>query len=104
MEAVGKHVIQLQPGLVELFLLLFADDLAFLSSTAMGLKNQLNHLNSMCEEHSLCINSEKSKIMVFRKDGFLGKCERWFQKLLIVIPILAKHLQLNLVFVKVLAP
>ena len=66
------------PGLVELFLLLFADDLALLSSTAMGLKNQLNHLNSMCKEHSLCINSGKSKIMVFRKGGFLGKCERWF--------------------------
>ncbi|WP_419653185.1 hypothetical protein, partial [Thiolapillus sp.] len=36
MEAVGKHGRQLQPGLVELFLLLFADDLALLSSTAMG--------------------------------------------------------------------
>ena len=57
MEAVGKHGIQLQPGLVELFLLLFADDLALLSSTAMGLQNQLNHLNSVCKEHSLCINS-----------------------------------------------
>ena len=33
MEAVGKHGIQLQPGLVELFLLLFADDLVLLSST-----------------------------------------------------------------------
>ena len=31
----------------------------------------------MCKEHSLCFNSEKSKIMVFRKGGFLGKCERW---------------------------
>ena len=70
MEAVGKHGIQLQPGLVELFLLLFADDLALLSSTVMGLQNQLNHLNSMCKEHSLCINGEKSKIMVFRKVDF----------------------------------
>ena len=78
MEAVGKHGIQLQPGLIELFLLLFADDLALLSSTATGLKNQQNHLNSMCKEYSLCINSEKSKIMVFRKGGFLGKYERWF--------------------------
>ena len=78
MEAVGKHGIQLQPGLVEIFLLLFADDLELLSSTALGLQNQLNHLNSMCKEYSLCINSEKSKIMVFRKGGFLGKYERWF--------------------------
>ena len=40
MEAVGKHGLQLQPGLVELFLLLFVDDLALLSSTAIGLQNQ----------------------------------------------------------------
>ena len=61
----------------------------------------------------MCIrdsNSEKSKMMVFRKGGFLGKCDRWFlegKELEVVnsyIPILAIHLQLNLVFVKVLAP
>ena len=78
MEAVRKHGIQLQPGLVELFLLLFADDLALLSSTAMGLQNQLNHLNLMCKEHPLSINTEKSKVMVFRKGGFLDKNEKWF--------------------------
>ena len=78
MEPVGKHGIQLQPGLVELFLPLFADDLVLLSSTAMGLQNQLNHLTSMCKEHSLSINTEKSKVMVFRKGGFLGKNEKWF--------------------------
>ena len=76
MEAVGKHGIQ--PGLVELLLLLFADDLAPLESTAMGLQNQLNHLNSMCKEHSLSINTEKSKVMVFRKGGVFGKNEKWF--------------------------
>ena len=78
MEAVGKHGIQLQLGLAELFLLLFADDLALLSSTATGLQNQLNHLNSVCKEHSLSINTEKSKVMVFRKGWFLGKNEKWF--------------------------
>ena len=74
----GKHGIQLQPGLVELFLLLFADDLAPLSSIAMGLQNQLNYLNSMCKEHSLSISTEKSKVMLFRKGVFLGKNEKWF--------------------------
>ena len=32
----------------------------------------------MCKEHSLSINIEKSKVMVFRKGGFLGKNEKWF--------------------------
>ena len=78
LETVGKHGIQLQPGLVELFLLLFADDLALLASTSVGLQNQLNHLNALCKDHSLVINTEKTKIMVFRKGGFLGKNEKWF--------------------------
>ena len=72
MEAVGK----LQPGLVELFLLLFADDLALLSSTAMGLQNQLNHLNSVCKEHSLSINIELFQVMV----GFSAKMKSDFYR------------------------
>ena len=32
----------------------------------------------MCKEHSLSINTEKSKVIVFRKGGFLGKTEKWF--------------------------
>ena len=44
---VGQHGIQLQPGMLELFLLLFADDLALLSSTAIGLQNPLNQLSRM---------------------------------------------------------
>ena len=77
-EAVGKHGIQLQPGLVKLFLLLFVDDLALLSSISMWLQNQLNHLNSVCKEHSLSITTEKSEVVVFRKGGFLGKNEKRF--------------------------
>ena len=75
---VGQHGIQLQPGMLELFLLLFADDLALLSSTAIGLQNQLNQLSRMCEERLLKINIEKTKVMVFRKGGHLGKKEVWY--------------------------
>ena len=75
MEAVEKHGIQLQPGLAELFLMLFADDLALLSSTAMGLQKSTEPFE-FSKEHSLSINTEKSKVMVFRKGGFLGKNEK----------------------------
>ena len=37
-----SHEIQLLPKQIELFLVLFVDDLALLSSTVMGLQNQLN--------------------------------------------------------------
>ena len=77
-EQTGRHGVQLLPGLMELFILLFADDVALLSTTPNGLQNQLNVLQSCCNRMKLCVNTEKTKIMVFRKGGFLGKRERWY--------------------------
>ena len=68
----GKHGIQLLPGLIELFILLFADDLALLSCSPHGLQVQLDCVHRLCIEFGLNINTEKSKIMVFRKGGYLG--------------------------------
>ena len=73
----GKHGIQLLPGLIELFILLFADDLALLSCSPHGLQVQLDCVHRLCMELGLKINTEKSKIMVFRKGGFLGRYEQW---------------------------
>ena len=42
----GKHCIQMIPGAIEIFLLLFADDVILMSSTPAGLQNQLNHLKN----------------------------------------------------------
>ena len=73
----GKHGIQLLPGLIELFILLFADDLALLSCLPHGLQVQLDCVHRLCMELGLKINTEKSKIMVFRKGGFLARYEQW---------------------------
>ena len=73
----GKHGIQLLHGLIELFILLFADDLALLSCSPHGLQVQLDCVHRLCMELGLEINTEKSKIMVFRKGGFLGRYEQW---------------------------
>ena len=78
MEAVGKHGIELQPGLVELFLLLFADDLALLSSTAMGLQNQLNHLNSVCKNTPCPLILKSLKSWYSEKVGFSAKIKSGF--------------------------
>jgi len=71
----GLHGIQLLPGLIELFMLLFADDIALLSDTVKGLQNQLDVLNNTCKELCLNVNLNTTKVMVFRKGGFLGKGE-----------------------------
>lgn len=73
----GKHGIQLLPGLIELFILLFADDLALMSCSPHGLQVQLDCVHRLCMELGLNINTDKSKIMVFRKGGFLGRHEKW---------------------------
>ena len=73
----GHHGIQLLPGLMELFILLFADDITLISSTPYGLQHQLNVLRESCVSLKLEVNIDKTKIMVFRKGGFLGKKEQW---------------------------
>ena len=69
--------IQLLPGLVEIFLLLFADEIVLISDTPRALQNQLDVLSSACKDLFLHINADKTKVMVFRKGGFLGKHKKW---------------------------
>ena len=60
------------------FILLFADDLTLLASTVTGLQNQLNALSVAAKRLGLTVNLDKSKVMVFRKGGYLAAKERWF--------------------------
>ena len=77
-EEFGRHGVQLIPGLVELFILLFADDLALMASTSQGLQNQLDILMGTCKQLGVEINTTKTKAMVFRNGGFLAKNEKWY--------------------------
>ena len=74
----GIHGVQLLPNMIELFLLLFADDVALLSTSPGGLQTQLNSLKQCCDNLKLKVNKTKTKIMVFRKGGFLGAKEKWY--------------------------
>lgn len=73
----GKHGIQLVPGAIELFLMLFADDVVLLSNTVTGLQNQLTNLKKEADRLSLTVNLDKTNIMVFRKGGHLSANEKW---------------------------
>ena len=61
----GKRGIQLAPGLEEIVLLLFADDIVLVSSTPAGLQNQINNLEKCSKFVSLAVNLDKTKVMVF---------------------------------------
>ena len=57
---------------------MFADDIALLSSTPVGLQNQLNVLCEVANRLGLLVNLEKTKIVVFRNGGYLARAERWY--------------------------
>ena len=75
--AKARHGIPLGPTDIELFLLLFADDLTLLASTVIGLQSQLNVLSVAAER--LCLTLNLDMAIVFRKKGgFLAAKEKWF--------------------------
>ena len=72
----GRHGIKLLSGLTELFILLFADNVALLATTPCGLQNQLDSLKVCCDRLKMEVNKGKTKAMVFRKGGHLSKHEK----------------------------
>ena len=74
------HGIQLFPDITEIFLLLFADDIALISDTIQGLKRLLKILEKFCEMYKMIVNVIKTKIMVFRLGGRLRANENFFYK------------------------
>ena len=58
---------QLLPGLVELLVLLFADDIILMGVSQSCLQKQLDCLQEACEERNLEVNCDKAKIKNFRK-------------------------------------
>lgn len=63
---------------VNIKVLLYADDLVVLASTPKDLQRMILNLKNYCETWGLEINTQKSKIMVFRKGGRLKAHEKWF--------------------------
>ena len=62
--------------MIELFILLFADDIVLLSDTVTGLQNQLDVLARNCARLDLHVNWDKSNIVIFRNGGYISKKER----------------------------
>ena len=73
----GKHGVQLLPNDAEIFTLLFVDDILLLSDTVVGLQNQIDNLKIASERLGLAVNTQKTKVVVFRNGGFLAGHEKW---------------------------
>jgi len=69
--------VHFSPDILEIFKLLFADDVALISDTVVGLQNQLNLLYEFCECWKVSVKVENTSIVVFKKGGRLSKHEHW---------------------------
>ena len=52
-----------------IILLLFADDVVIFGNSPVDLQNSLNKLYDYCQNWSLEVNTDKTKVMIFRKKG-----------------------------------
>ena len=76
-ETNGLHGIQLHLELIEIFILLFADDIALVADTIGGLQCQLCLLSTFCKEKKITVHVGKTKVPVFWKGGRKNCNERW---------------------------
>ncbi|XP_071102020.1 uncharacterized protein [Haliotis cracherodii] len=76
-ESSCAHGIQFHPDVVQLFLLLFADDVILIADTVYGLQKRINVLECYCKDYSLTVNIDKTKVVVFKNGSVLSKYEKW---------------------------
>jgi hypothetical protein len=74
----GLSGIRLTPDVVQILMLLFADDAALTADTVIGLQRLLNILHVYCSDSKLTVNIEQTKILVLKNGGPLSRNEKWF--------------------------
>ena len=69
--------VQLFPDLAQILLLIFADDLALISDSIIGLQRLLNILHKFCVVRNLVVSTVKTKVVVFKNGGLLSRNDVW---------------------------
>ena len=72
-EMISKDIAGLDLDYFKLFLLMYADDIVLFSKTDEGLQNGLNCIYDYCQKWKLSVNTQKTKVMIFRKGGILRR-------------------------------
>ena len=69
--------VQLFPDIVEIVMLMFADDIALLSDTIAGLQRQLNILYDYCLTSTFYVNIAKTKVLICKRGWSIANIESW---------------------------
>ena len=72
-EQIFKGTEDLDLEFIKIFLLMYADDIILFSETEDGLQNGLNILHDYFKKWKLTVNTQKTKVVVFRKGGILSR-------------------------------
>ena len=61
---------------IEVFLLMYADDIVLVGDTVPELQRKINIPEIFCEKWGMEVNLKKTKVVVFRKGGKTSKSQR----------------------------
>ena len=64
--------------MINIFLLMYADDMVLLAETPEGLQSMLHSLESYTNDWTLKVNVDKTKVVIFRNGGKIKENEIWF--------------------------
>jgi len=68
----GWYRVQLTPDIIQIWIMLFADDVILTSYYIKGFQTLINLLKQYADNFSMTVNMQKTKIIVFRKGGSLS--------------------------------
>ena len=72
-EFISKGANGIDIDVLKIFLLLYADDIVIFAESADDLQNGLDILYDYCQKWKLKVNTDKSKVMIFKKGGQLRR-------------------------------
>ena len=71
----GMHGVQLIPDAIQVLLMLFADDVFLTSYCVRRLQKEMDVLKEFADNLYMTVNLTKTKIVIFRKGGFISAKE-----------------------------
>ena len=78
MHFLKHHCPYIELQLMTFFLLMYADDMVLIAESPAALQHLLSELYCYNNEWKLELNTDKTKIVVFRNGGTIKKDEKWF--------------------------
>lgn len=68
-ELADNNISGINIGIINLYSLLYADDIILFGKNPENLQNALTVLEEYCKRWKLTVNTDKTKVVVFRKGG-----------------------------------